>query len=86
MQTQPTPLPGVVPDGVCKTVWLSLTSIRTRQAQGMLTSLELLPMWSGVEPDVALFASGRVLDEGGDWTGGHQLSDAGDAAGAHFSI
>ena len=48
----------------------------------MLTSLELLPMWAGVEPDVALFASGRVLDEGGDWSGGHPLSDAGDHAGA----
>ena len=30
--------------------------------QGLYASLELLPMWSGVEPDVQLFASGRVLD------------------------
>ena len=72
----------MTPDGVCETAWLSLTSKRLWHAQGMLTSLELLPMWSGVEPDVALFASGRVLDEGGDWSGGHPLSDSGDAAGA----
>ncbi len=49
--------------------------------QGMLTSLELLPMWAGVEPDVALFASGRALDEGGEWSGGHPLTEA--AEGAH---
>lgn len=42
----------------------------------MLVSLELLPMWAGVEPDVALFASGRALDEGGEWSGGHALSAA----------
>ncbi len=38
-------------------------------------------MWAGVEPDVALFASGRALDEGGEWSGGHPLTEA--AEGAH---
>ena len=40
-------------------------------------------MWSGVDPDVELFASGRVLDDDGEWTGGQTLGEAGDdAAGA----
>ena len=34
-------------------------------------------MWSGVEPDVPLFASGRMLDDGGEWSGGQPLSDGG---------
>jgi hypothetical protein len=44
--------------------------------QGFLTSLELLPMWSGVEPDVELYASGRMLEEDGEWSGGQTLTDA----------
>ncbi len=40
----------------------------------MLVSLELLPMWSGVEPDVELYASGRVLDDEGEWAGGQALT------------
>lgn len=44
--------------------------------QGFCTSLELLPMWSGVEPDVELFASGRVLDDDGEWAGGQALDQA----------
>ena len=44
--------------------------------QGFMSSLELLPMWGGVDPDVQLYASGRVLDDQGDWTTGQGLSDA----------
>src|SRR6476469_9140943 len=51
-------------------------------AQGFHASLELLPMWSGVDPDVELFASGKVLDDDGEWGGGHPLGTEGDAAGA----
>jgi hypothetical protein len=51
-------------------------------AQGLHASLELLPMWSGVDPDVELFASGKVLDDDGEWSGGHSLGSNGDAAGA----
>ena len=43
--------------------------------QGLYASLELLPMWSGVEPDVQLFASGRVLDDDGEWAGGQSLGE-----------
>ena len=32
-------------------------------------------MWSGVEPDVQLFASGRVLDDDGEWAGGQSLGE-----------
>ncbi len=30
-------------------------------------------MWSGVDSDVELFASGRVLDDDGEWSGGQTL-------------
>jgi hypothetical protein len=50
-------------------------------AQGFHASLELLPMWSGVDPDVELFASGKVLDDDGEWGGGHPLGSDGDATG-----
>ena len=43
--------------------------------QGLYASLELLPMWSGVEPDTQLFASGRVLDDDGEWAGGQSLGE-----------
>ena len=43
--------------------------------QGLLATLELLPMWSGVEPDVELYASGRVLDDDGEWSGAQTLAD-----------
>ena len=46
--------------------------------QGFLASLELLPMWGGVDPDTSLYASGRVLDDAGDWASGQATStDAG---------
>ena len=44
--------------------------------QGFLASLELLPMWGGVDPDTPLFASGRVLDDAGDWSTGQALNEA----------
>ena len=37
-------------------------------------------MWSGVEPDVALFASGRVASEEDEWAGA--IPAGGDAAAA----
>ena len=43
------------------------------RAQGMLATLELLPMWSGVDPDVEMFASGDVAEEDDEWKGGHSL-------------
>ena len=43
--------------------------------QGLYASLELLPMWSGIESDVQLFASGRVLDDDGEWAGGQSLGE-----------
>ena len=46
-----------------------------RPTQGMHASLELLPMWSGVDPDVELYASGVVVDDDGDFSGGQALND-----------
>ena len=41
----------------------------------MMSSLELLPMWSGVDPDVELYASGVVVEDDGDFSGGQALND-----------
>ena len=52
--------------------------------QGLYASLELLPTYRGVDPDVDLFASGLVQDDAGEWEGGTALAAApaeGDAAG-----
>ncbi len=46
----------------------------------MLASLELLPMWSGVDSDVELFASGDVAEEDDEWAGGHSLDGSANAA------
>lgn len=43
--------------------------------QGLYSSLELLPLYSGVDPDVEIFASGCVQEDGGDWSGGVPLND-----------
>ena len=51
--------------------------------QGMFASLELLPMWSGVESDVELYASGVVVDDDGDFSGGQALNDGGLEAMVH---
>lgn len=32
-------------------------------------------MWSGVDPDVELYASGVVVDDDGDFSGGQALND-----------
>lgn len=59
-------------------------------AQGFYASLELLPMYRGVDPDVDLFASGVVQDDAGEWEGGTALeggaapSDVAGAAAAWF--
>ncbi|KAK9785341.1 hypothetical protein WJX73_005011, partial [Symbiochloris irregularis] len=58
-----------------------LTDFAIYNSEGFCASLELLPMWSGLEPDVTLFASGRVLDDDGEWAGG-QAVNAGAAAGS----
>lgn len=54
----------------------------TARAQGLYASLELLPMWAGIEPDVQLFASGRVLDDDGEWAGGQSLGSDGSGGAA----
>ena len=51
-----------------------LTDFAVYNSEGFCSSLELLPMWSGVDPDVDLYASGNVLDDDGEWTEGQALS------------
>ncbi|BDA51554.1 DNA (cytosine-5)-methyltransferase 1B [Coccomyxa sp. Obi] len=57
-----------------------LTNFAVYNAEGLYASLELLPMWSGLEPDVQLFASGRVLDDDGEWAGGQTLGEGSGSA------
>lgn len=51
-----------------------LSDFAVYNAEGFCSSLELLPMWSGVDSDVDLYASGNVLDDDGEWVGGQTLS------------
>lgn len=52
-----------------------LTDFSLYNADGLFASLELLPMARGVDPDVELYASGLVIEDDGDFSGGHQLGD-----------
>lgn len=54
-----------------------LTDFSIYNTDGLFASLELLPMWSGVDPDVELYASGVVVDDDGDFSGGQALNDDG---------
>ena len=56
-----------------------LTNFAVYNADGLFASLELLPMWSGVDPDTELYASGQVGDDDGEWAGAQSLRDAGGA-------
>ena len=51
-----------------------LSEFAVYNSEGFCSSLELLPMWSGVDPDVDLYASGNVLDDDGEWAGGQALN------------
>lgn len=42
---------------------------------GLMASLELLPMMAGVDLDVELYASGVVVEDDGDFSGGQTLED-----------
>ena len=44
--------------------------------EGFMSTLELLPMWQNVNPDVDLFGSGVVSelsDDASEWAAGHPL-------------
>ena len=56
-----------------------LTDYAIYNADGLLTSLELLPMWSGIDPDVELYASGVVIEDG---CGDCQVNASSTAAGS----
>ena len=51
-----------------------LSDFAVYNSEGFCSSLELLPMWSGVDPDVDMYASGNVLDDDGEWAGGQALN------------
>jgi hypothetical protein len=47
-------------------------------SEGFMSTLELLPMWQNVDPDVDLYGSGIIsaLDEhSSEWSTGHPLSN-----------
>lgn len=50
--------------------------------QGLMSTLELLPMWGGAAPDVDLFFSGGVFDDDGEWAGGQTLEASAEKEGA----
>ena len=64
-----------------------LTDFSIYNADGLMASLELLPMAAGVDADVELYASGVVVDDDGDFSGAQMLQDdeAGGASGASGS-
>lgn len=59
-----------------------LTDFSIYNGDGLMASLELLPMWSGVDPDVEFYASGVVVDDDGDFSGGQSLDAVDDGGGA----
>jgi DNA (cytosine-5)-methyltransferase 1 len=59
-----------------------LSDFAVYKDDGFMASLELLPMWAGVDPDVELYASGVVRDDEGDWgVGGVSVSATKGGAG-----
>lgn len=58
-----------------------LSDFSVYNSEGMMSTLELLPMWGGAEPDVELFASGNVVDDDGEWAGGQSLEASVEGAG-----
>lgn len=47
-------------------------------SEGFMSTLELLPMWQNVDPDVELFGSGIISeldDKDSEWGTGHALSN-----------
>ena len=50
-----------------------LTDFSIYNAEGLLATLELLPMSAGIDPDVELFASGVVVEDEGDFSGAQTL-------------
>ena len=55
--------------------------MRLLSLQGLMSTLELLPMWGGAAPDVDLFFSGAVSEDDGEWAGGQTLGGSGDENG-----
>ena len=43
-------------------------------SEGFLSSLELLPMWQNVDPDVDLYGSGVVSEQESEWAAGHPVN------------
>lgn len=65
----------LIPEDMPKRI---LTDYSIYNTEGFMTSLELLPMWSGVDPDVELYASGLVVE---DESGSAQVA-AGEGTGS----
>lgn len=59
-----------------------LTDFSIYNADGLMATLELLPMLAGVDTDVELYASGVVVDDDGDFSGAQTLVPEDNAATA----
>ena len=57
-----------------------LTDFSIYNADGLMATLELLPMLAGVDTDVELYASGVVVVDDGDFSGAQTLAADGNAA------
>ena len=59
-----------------------LSNFSIYREDGLMATLELLPMWSGVAPDLDLYASGEMMLDDGDFDGAIAAgSDGGPSAG-----
>lgn len=64
-----------VPEAPCVQI---IDNLAVYNSEGFMSTLELLPMWQNVDPDVDLFGSGIIseLDEhDSEWGTGHALSN-----------
>jgi DNA (cytosine-5)-methyltransferase 1 len=62
-----------------------LTDFSIYNSDGLMATLELLPMLAGVDTDVELYASGVVVDDDGDFSGAQTLVADADGAGGSSS-
>jgi hypothetical protein len=60
--------------GICVQI---IDDFAAYNGEGFMSTLELLPMWQDVDPDVDLFGSGVISElspDASEWEAGHPLS------------
>lgn len=70
--------------------WLQvIDDFAAYNAEGFMSTLELLPMWRNTDPDLDLFGSGVVSElspDESEWAAGHPLSLDGPSATLRISV